>query len=137
VRIALKKFRYGLEVAERLGRFRLAGTLRRLKGLQDLLGDLHDLQVLGGLARDVMAESPSSRRRALEALVANIDDDIRALHGRFVAERDTVVPMLARATAVRRVLVSLPPPPGLAERQAARVQPAPSAGASARKGEER
>ena len=131
VRIALKKFRYALETAERLGRFRLPGTTRRLKGLQDLLGALHDLQVLGGLARDVMAQTPSSRRPALDSLVKGIDDDIRTLHGGFVAERDSVVALLALATGVRRTLVSLPPP-GLAPGPAARRAPAPSAGARAR-----
>jgi CHAD domain-containing protein len=110
VRIALKKFRYGLEVAERLGRFRLAGSMRRLKYLQDLLGELHDLQVLGGLARDVMAQESGSSRRAIEALVTTIDDDIRALHSRFLLERDSIIVLLTRATSVRRTLLSMPAP---------------------------
>ena len=123
VRIALKKFRYALEVAERLGRFRLAGSMRRLKNLQNLLGDLHDLQVLGGLARDVMVEAPARRRPEIESLVTDIDDEIRALHGRFVAEREQIVALLARSTEVRRVLVSLQPP-ALPSTAAGRV-PAP------------
>jgi CHAD domain-containing protein len=110
VRIALKKFRYALEVAERLGRFRLSGSMQRLKRMQNLLGDLHDLQVLGGLTRDVMAESPASRRSELESLVTSIDHAIRGLHSQFVTERESVVVLLARATDVRRTLVSLPPP---------------------------
>jgi CHAD domain-containing protein len=110
VRIALKKFRYALEVAERLGRFRLAGSMLQLKRLQTLLGDLHDLQVLGGLARDVMAPTHGSRRAGLEALVGGIDREIRALHSQFLAERESIVALLARSTGVRRTLVSLPPP---------------------------
>ncbi len=110
VRIALKKFRYALEVAERLGRFRLAGSMQRLKGLQNLLGELHDLQVLGAIARDVMALAPASRRAGLESLVTRIDDEIRALHSRFLTERDRIVPLLARAASVRRTLAGLPPP---------------------------
>jgi CHAD domain-containing protein len=110
VRIALKKFRYALEVAERLGRFRLAGSMQRLKRLQDLLGDLHDLQVLGGMARDVMVQARVSRRAGLESLVGGIDDEIRALHSQFLAERESIVALLARSTGVRRALVSLPPP---------------------------
>jgi hypothetical protein len=110
VRIALKKFRYALEVAERLGRFRLAGSMLRLKRLQSLLGELHDLQVLGGLARDVMAQAHGSRRAGLESLVGGIDHEIRALHSQFLAERESIVALLARSTGVRRTLVSLPPP---------------------------
>ena len=110
VRIALKKFRYALEVAERLGRFRLAGSMQRLKGLQNLLGELHDLQVLGAIARDVMALAPASRRAGLESLVTRIDDEIRALHSRFLTERERIVPLLARAASVRRTLAGLPPP---------------------------
>jgi CHAD domain-containing protein len=110
VRIALKKFRYALEVAERLGRFRLAGSMLRLKRLQNLLGELHDLQVLGGLARDVMAQARGSRRSELESLVGGIDREIRALHSQFLAERESIVALLARSTGVRRTLVSLPPP---------------------------
>ena len=122
VRIALKKFRYALEVAERLGRFRLAGSMQRLKGLQNLLGELHDLQVLGAIARDVMALAPASRRAGLESLVTRIDDEIRALHSRFLTERDRIVPLLARAASVRRMLAGLPPP-----RPAARpARPVPS-----------
>ena len=110
VRIALKKFRYALEVAERLGRFRLTGTMRRLKDLQNLLGDLHDLQVLAGLVRDVGSQATGASRRRNEALVRTIDDEIRVLHSRFVAGREAIVVLLARATGVRRALAALPPP---------------------------
>ena len=110
VRIAVKKFRYSLEVAERLGGFRLTGSMRRLKSLQDLLGDLHDLQVLGGLVRDVEAQATGASRRQLAAVVETVDREIRALHGRFVTERDSIVVLLARATGLRRALAALPPP---------------------------
>jgi CHAD domain-containing protein len=108
VRIALKKFRYAFEVAERVGRFRLRGSMQHLKRLQTLLGDLHDLQVLAARVRDVVALSQARRRPALVALVNAIDDDIRILHGRFVTDRASLVPVLARAARVRDVLGSLP-----------------------------
>jgi hypothetical protein len=110
VRIALKKFRYAFEVAERLGRFRLTGSMQRLKRLQNLLGDLHDLQVLGGLARDTAAQASRAERPELESLVSSIDDEIRALHSQFLTERESIVALLARSTGVRRKLVRLPPP---------------------------
>jgi len=122
VRIALKKFRYALEVAERLGRFRLSGSMRRLKGLQNLLGELHDLQVLGGLARDVMTQATPPRRAGLERLVTSIDDEIRALHSRFLSERERLVALLARSESVRKTLVRLPPPEPLAPPPAVRTR---------------
>jgi CHAD domain-containing protein len=129
VRIALKKFRYALELAERLGRFRLGGAMRALKRMQNLLGDLHDLQVLGGLARDVMSQSPASQRPEFEALVTSIDDHVRGLHSQFLAERDNMVGLLARATGVRRTLRDLPAP-----HTAAPPPPSPRRRASNREG---
>jgi hypothetical protein len=123
-------------VAERLGQIRLGGTMRQLKCLQDLLGDLHDLQVLGALARDVMAQSPASRRPALESLVTGIDDEIRQLHSRFVGQRDGVVALLTRAANVRRILTSLPPPAGLDAGRPARLS-SPASGARTRTRENR
>jgi CHAD domain-containing protein len=108
VRIALKKFRYAFEVAQRVGRFRLRGSMQQLKWLQTLLGDLHDLQVLAARVRDVVALSQARRRPALVALVNAIDDDIRILHSRFVTDRASLVRVLARAARVRDVLGSLP-----------------------------
>jgi hypothetical protein len=110
VRVALKKFRYALEAAGRLGRFRLTGCMSRLKAMQDLLGDLHDLQVLAGHARDAAALAHASRRQQVEALVDEIDDAIRGLHGRFVIERGSLIAVLGRSTQVRDALVALPPP---------------------------
>jgi CHAD domain-containing protein len=120
VRIAFKKFRYALEVAERFGRFRLKGAMRRLKRMQNLLGDLHDLQVLGGMTRDVLAQAPASQRQGCESLVRSIDDEIRALHSQFVIERDQVVYLLAGATHVQRTLISLPAPARRRARPAAK-----------------
>jgi CHAD domain-containing protein len=127
VRIALKKFRYSLEVAERLGRFRLTRSMQRLKRMQNLLGELHDLQVLGGLTRDVMAQAPVSRRSELESLVSSIDDEIRALHSQFLTERENIVALLARSNDVRRTLVKLPPPGRRATPGQAAARPAAAA----------
>jgi CHAD domain-containing protein len=110
VRIALKKFRYALEVAERFGRFRLRGSMQQLKRLQTLLGDLHDLQVLAASVRDAIAVSPPARRPGISALADDIDDEIRNLHSQFVTDRIVLVRVLARATRVRDLLLILPAP---------------------------
>jgi CHAD domain-containing protein len=118
VRIALKKFRYAFEVAERVGRFRLRASMQQLKWLQTLLGDLHDLQVLAARVRDVAALSPARRRPALAALVNDIDENIRILHSRFVTDRVSLVRVFARATRVRDALLSLPAPAPVRARSA-------------------
>ncbi len=107
VRIALKRFRYALEAAGKMGRFTLRGTLRRVKAMQDVLGDVHDLQVLSGHARDAMALAPASKRAAIEALVAGVDGTVRAQHGRFVAGRDSLVEVLGRAARVSAALLEM------------------------------
>lgn len=98
VRIALKKFRYALEIAADLGRFRLDGSLKRLKALQDLLGTLHDLQVLTSRVRDCEAGSrTAATRRQLRALADELDEQIRQLHSRYLDQRETLVPVVSRA----------------------------------------
>lgn len=91
VRIAAKKYRYTLELAQEFGRVRLAGTLRRLKRLQDLLGSLHDLEVLAAHVRDcAAAASDPATRDALDALARDLDIDVRGRHGTYLDERPSL-----------------------------------------------
>lgn len=91
VRIAAKKYRYTIELAEELGRLRLRGTLRRLKRVQDLLGSLHDLEVLAVRVRDRGAASTDAQlREALAALARGLDAEARALHGTFLEVRPSL-----------------------------------------------
>ena len=109
LRIALKKFRYALEVVEALGRLRLMATLRRLKALQDLLGQLHDLHVLSTRVRDAGAEERGARRRKeLDAFATVIDDRIRQLHSSYLTERETLVPVLRVARRAGQQLEKTP-----------------------------
>lgn len=52
LRIRTKKFRYSLEIHDRLHDQRLGRLLRRMKMLQDVLGNIHDLYVFGELIRE-------------------------------------------------------------------------------------
>jgi len=108
-RIALKKLRYALEVAEQLGRFRLAGSLVRLKQVQEVLGELHDLQVLAGRVRDVASTSGGQENRvALAELSDDLDRAIRRLHVGFLQERHRLAPVLARIQPLCLTLGVLP-----------------------------
>ena len=110
VRIAAKKLRYGLELAADGGVKHAAPHVRTIKRVQDMLGKLHDLQVLQTHVAAVQAEPRSGRlpsREALEDLGRHIEDQCRHLHGRYVATspalreaalavRTTIVPLLTR-----------------------------------------
>lgn len=105
VRIAAKKLRYALEIADESGGAPCAATLRAIKRLQDTLGRLHDLQVL----QHHVAEVSASHRRAsdggLAVLSRLIEDECRHLHGRYIA----MLPQTGEAaeTARREVPVRL------------------------------
>ena len=86
VRIATKRLRYALEVAGELRLARTASAVSSLRAMQDVLGQLHDLDVLRGEAARASAELPpdSIVARDLERLSEEIDADIRLLHARYL-----------------------------------------------------
>jgi len=88
VRIAAKKLRYALEIADESGAAPCRETVRTIKRVQDTLGRLHDLQVLQHYVAAVGA-LPRARRgtpdAGLEVLSRLIEDECRHLHGRYVA----------------------------------------------------
>ncbi len=125
VRIAAKKLRYGLELAADSGVREAAAPVRTIKRAQDMLGKLHDLQVLQAYVAAVEAEPASNRaqsREAMEDLSRHIEDQCRHLHGRYVAllpalrdviaaVRKAIVPRLAHAARrVRTVKMGLSRP---------------------------
>jgi len=86
VRIAAKRLRYALELTGELELARTASLVARLRTMQDVLGALHDLDVLRGEAGRVRVELPpdSIVAKDLEALAAAIDANIRLLHARYL-----------------------------------------------------
>ena len=89
VRIAAKKLRYALEIADESGAAPCGASLRVIKRVQDALGRLHDLQVLQHHVAAVGA-APRGRRStpdaALAVLSRLIEDECRHLHGRYVSQ---------------------------------------------------
>ena len=116
VRIALKKLRYAVELSAELADGKTDAGLRALKRGQDLLGRMHDLQVLIDRGRQVQASlAPPNLTvwRELDALLLSLDDDCRRLHARYMRARDTLIaltdtlsarphPAPARAQITRR-----------------------------------
>jgi CHAD domain-containing protein len=87
VRIAVKKLRYGLELAGESGVAPARAAVRELKRAQENLGRLHDLQVLQTyVARaQLLATGRQPLHEALAAIAGRIEEECRVLHGRYVA----------------------------------------------------
>jgi len=105
VRIAAKKLRYVLELVAELTRIRTTRLVSKLKATQDLLGRLHDLEVLAAYVRRVR-ETPAplgpghaGRRRGL---IGVIETETRELHAEYLRRTG----MLQAVTAACRQEVS-------------------------------
>lgn len=94
VRIAVKKLRYALEIAQDLSRSRATARIRTLKRVQDLLGRMHDLEMLIARTRAIQsrAGAPNFRLSAdLDRLVRRLETDCRRLHVRYMNERKALL----------------------------------------------
>jgi len=98
VRIALKKLRYAEELrAEALQR--PSRDVAVLRVAQNLLGRLHDLEVLSARVRDVQSQLSASHLMAwhqLGLLARTLEGDCRRLHGRFMRVRTKLVAIAVR-----------------------------------------
>jgi len=87
VRIALKKLRFALELTAELEHRPAARDLATLKASQDLLGRLHDFQVLiehaGNIQATRLVIDPVAWRE-LGFLVRTLERDCRKIHARYV-----------------------------------------------------
>lgn len=101
VRIDLKKLRYGVELAVESAGAKRHANLRILKRAQDVLGRLHDLQVLIDHVRRVQAldASDSTARHDFDALTLALERNCRRLHGRYVRERAALMTLCDRLVA--------------------------------------
>jgi CHAD domain-containing protein len=90
VRIAVKKLRYALEIAQDLSGSRATTRIRALKRVQDLLGRMHDLEMLIARTRAIQsrAGAPDLKLSAdLDRLVRRLENECRRLHVRYMNER--------------------------------------------------
>lgn len=102
VRIALKKFRYAVELANELARDKkLDAQLRLLKRSQDQLGRWHDHQVLIDRTRQLQASltPPALSSRRLDGLIAALEAECRRLHARYVRDCAALAAVCQRAEA--------------------------------------
>ncbi len=99
IRIALKKFRYAVEVSCEAAGVKSISELKTLKRGQDALGRLHDVQVLidrvrGYQTRLEPAETAMWRR--FDAFLASLENDCRRLHAKFMHQQGGIRAICAR-----------------------------------------
>ena len=102
VRIAVKKLRYVLEIARELSRSRASARIRLLKNVQDLLGRMHDLEVLITRIRALQgsARAPSLKVSAdLDRLVRRLEMECRQLHVRYMGFKKKLLELCDYVTA--------------------------------------
>jgi CHAD domain-containing protein len=89
VRIAAKKLRYVLEAARQVQSAPVGREIRGLVAAQELLGQLHDLQVLQEHVRLVTRDAAISQSliASYRQVDADVERDCRALHARVVTRR--------------------------------------------------
>ena len=105
VRIAVKKLRYALEVAGEMSRSRAEARLRTLKKAQDLLGRMHDLEVLIARTRGVQGSSSAPTLKLsgeLDQLVRRLENECRQLHGHYIALRTPLLTLCEQVITARK-----------------------------------
>jgi CHAD domain-containing protein len=99
VRIAVKKLRYAVELSTEASGDRPGPDLRVLKRTQELLGRMHDVQVLIDEARQTqtsLAPPSVSVWRDLDTLVTSLEDDCRRLHAKYMKLRHDLEAVVQR-----------------------------------------
>jgi len=98
VRIALKKLRYAVELGVEAAGEKRNPHLNTMKQMQEILGHLHDRQVLIDRVRQIQAGSTADLRieRELEGIVDGLEDECRRLHGRYVRDRASIAAVCVR-----------------------------------------
>jgi CHAD domain-containing protein len=96
VRIAAKKLRYALEMADEARVAVTAPLVKILKGLQEQLGRLHDLQVLLVFARAPDIDAVERNRKPLAALREIVERECHREHARYLRRRSRIFAVCQR-----------------------------------------
>jgi CHAD domain-containing protein len=103
VRIAIKKLRYAMEISRELSRSRATARIQTLKKTQDLLGRMHDLEILIARTRAVQGAAPPPPLRLsadLDVLVRSLETECRQLHGSYMSARPALLAICEHVTTV-------------------------------------
>lgn len=94
VRIAAKKLRYALEIERELKRSKSTARITQLKRLQDLLGRIHDFEILIDRTRQLQTDLAGSDRRLtieLDSLVRALEAECRKDHATYMRRRASIL----------------------------------------------
>ena len=94
VRVAAKKLRYALELQKELTHARPGAHIKQLKTQQDVLGRMHDVEILIDRTRGVQEGLAASDRRGiaeLDALVRVLEAECRKRHAAYVRARPALL----------------------------------------------
>jgi CHAD domain-containing protein len=100
--VAAKKLRYAMEVERELKRSRITARITQLKRIQDLLGQMHDYEILIDRTRQLQADVAGSDRRLsseLDALIRTLEDECRQMHGSYMRRRTSIAKLCERLRA--------------------------------------
>ena len=101
VRIAVKKLRYAMEISRELSGSRAVAKIMTLKRAQNLLGRMHDLEILIARTRGLQGSpsAPNLRLSAeLDELVRRLETECRQLHGQYMTSRATLLDICDHVT---------------------------------------
>jgi CHAD domain-containing protein len=93
-RIAAKKLRYALEIERELQRSKSTARVSQLKRLQDLLGRMHDNEILIDRTRQLQAGSAGSDRKLtgeLDTVIRTLEAECRTDHATYMRRRPGVL----------------------------------------------
>lgn len=94
VRVAAKKLRYALELERELKRGRGTARITQLKRLQDLLGRMHDFEILIERTRHVQTEHAARDRQLtleLDTLIRTLEGECRRDHALYMRRRPSIL----------------------------------------------
>jgi len=104
VRIALKKLRYAAELLAEARHQRTTPDIDALRSGQDLLGHLHDLEILLARATCLQASGPAldfAGSHHLASLISALEEDCRRLHAHYMQERERLLAIASRMGTTR------------------------------------
>jgi CHAD domain-containing protein len=101
VRIAVKKLRYALEIVRNLSASHAEARIRTLKRTQDLLGRMHDLEVLIARTRALQAATVRDLQLSsdLDQFVRHLETECRQIHGHYITTRRGLLEICNRVIA--------------------------------------